>query len=44
MPPWFTENIADMCDTTYTKEQWKNMSELIFPTLDNTFLKVNNKE
>ena len=41
IPPWFTENIADMCDNTYTKEQWKNMSELIFSTLDNTFLKVN---
>ena len=42
MSPWFTENIADMCDTTYTKEQWKNMSELIFPTFDNTFFQVNN--
>ena len=44
MSPWFTENIADMCDNTYTKEKWKNMSELIFPTLDNTFLKVNKNE
>ena len=40
LPPWFTENLADLCDSTYTKEQWKNMSELIFYTMDNTFLKV----
>ena len=40
MPPWFTENVGNFCSETYTMEQWKNMSDYIFPTMDNTFIEV----
>jgi hypothetical protein len=41
IPPWFTENVADICEQSFSNEQWKNISDLVFPTLDSTFLKVN---
>ena len=40
IPPWFTENEGNFCSETYTVEQWKNMSDYIFPTMDNTFIQV----
>ena len=33
MPPWSTENMADICEKYFSNEQWKNISDLIFPTL-----------
>ena len=39
-PPWFTENVADICDQSLSNKQWKNISAIIFPTLDSTFFKV----
>ena len=40
VPPWFTENIVYACNELDSEQQWKNMSDLIFPTLDAKFLKV----
>ena len=40
MQPWFTENVGNLCSEKYTVEQWKNMSDYIFPTMDNTFIHV----
>ena len=37
IPPWFVESVDDICDKSYTEKYWGNM---IFPTLDNTFLEV----
>ena len=39
MPPWLTENVVVL--PFLSNEQWKNISDLVFPTLDSTFLKVN---
>ena len=40
MPPWFTENVGNFCSETYMVKQWRNMSDYIFPTMDNTFIQV----
>ena len=42
MPPWFTENIEDMCNLqSFSFKTWTNISNDIFPTMDDTFLEVN---
>ena len=40
IPPWFTEKIENICPKSFKSEEWKNMSNLIFPTFDSTFKKV----
>ena len=39
-PPWFTENIEDVCHGNMSQEKWKQVSDEIFPTMDHSFLKV----
>ena len=40
MPPWFTDNIHQVCDQGLSEEEWKNISEEIFPTMQKKFMKV----
>ena len=39
-PPWFTENIEDVCHGNMSQDKWKQVSDEIFPTMDHSFLKV----
>ena len=39
MPPWFTENIHQVCDQGLSEEEWKNISKKIFPTMQKKFMK-----
>ena len=40
IPPWFTDNISQMCNKTTTKTKGVQISDTIFPKLDQTFLQV----
>ena len=40
MPPWFTDNIHQVCHQGLSEEEWKNISENIFPTMQKKFMKV----
>ena len=40
VPPWFTENISEMCNQTTTKSNGIQISDTIFSTLDQTFIQV----
>ena len=40
IPPWFTENLLEMCNQTISNDKEVNISASIFPTFDQTFLQV----
>ena len=40
MPPWFTDNIDDVCNGIFSDEKWKNIFNDIFRIMDQSFLKV----
>ena len=40
MPPWFTDDVHQVCDQGLSKQEWKIISEDVFPTMQQTFRKV----
>ena len=40
MPPWFTDDIHEVCEQGLSKEEWKNISDLVYPAMHATYKKV----
>ena len=36
MPPWFTDDIHEVCEQGLSKEEWKNISDLVYPAMHAT--------